>query len=177
MTQRQEFRLIRAYSDFELREYSPCVLAEVRVSAHYSTASSAAFGSLFRYISKGNKTEQKIAMTAPVIAAQRTDRTEADEWFVSFVMPSGSNIGHLPNPNDPNVVLRELNSETCIAVSFRGTATAERAEKEIKKLRAAAVRENLALSSETRICRFDPPFKPGFMQYNEIVIPVYLEEK
>ena len=177
MTQRQEFRLIRSYSDFELREYNPCVIAEVRVSAHYSTASSAAFGSLFRYISKGNKTAQKIAMTAPVIAAQRTDKSQTDEWFVSFVMPSGSNIGHLPDPNDPNVVLRELGTETCIALSFRGNANAERAEKEINNLRAAALRENLSLSDESRICRFDPPFKPGFMQYNEIVIPVYLAEQ
>ena len=177
MTQRQEFRLIRSYSDFELREYNPCVIAEVRVSAHYSTASSAAFGSLFRYISKGNKTAQKIAMSAPVIAAQHPDKSQTDEWFVSFVMPSGSNIGHLPDPNDPNVVLRELGTETCIALSFRGNANAERAEKEINNLRAAALRENLSLSDESRICRFDPPFKPGFMQYNEIVIPVYLAEQ
>ena len=177
MTQRQEFRLIRAYSDFELREYNPCVLAEVRVSAHYSTASSAAFGSLFGYISKGNKTAQKIAMTAPVIATQRTDKSQEDEWFVSFVMPSGSNIGHLPNPNDPNVVLRDLDSETCIALSFRGKATAALSEKKIQHLRSAAAKENISLSAETRICRFDPPFKPGFLQYNEIVIPVYLGEQ
>jgi hypothetical protein len=176
MTQRQEFRLIRAYSDFELREYNPCVLAEVRVSAHYSAASSAAFGSLFKYISKGNKTAQKIAMTAPVIAAQRTDKSQEDEWFVSFVMPSGSNIGHLPNPNDPNVVLRDLDSETCIALSFRGKATAALSEKKIQHLRSAAAKENISLSAETRICRFDPPFKPGFLQYNEIVIPAYLSE-
>jgi hypothetical protein len=176
MTQRQEFRLIRAYSDFELREYNPCVLAEVRVSAHYSTASSAAFGSLFSYISKGNKTAQKIAMTAPVIATQRTDKSQEDEWFVSFVMPSGSNIGHLPNPNDPNVVLRDLDSETCIALSFRGKATAALSEKKIQHLRSAAAKENISLSTETRICRFDPPFKPGFLQYNEIVIPAYLSE-
>ena len=177
MTQRQEFRVLRTYADFEVREYQPCVIAEVRVSAQYADATSSAFGSLFKYISKGNKTAQKIAMTAPVIAAQRTDKSQADEWFVSFVMPSGSNIGHLPNPNDPNVVLRELGTETCIALSFRGNANAERAEKEIKKLRAAALRENLSLSDESRICRFDPPFKPGFLQYNEIVIPVYLGEQ
>jgi hypothetical protein len=40
------------------------------------------------------------------------------------------------------------------------------------QLRAAAAKENLTLTAETRICRFDPPFKPGFMQYNEIVIPI-----
>jgi hypothetical protein len=174
MTQRQEFRVLRTYADFEVREYQPCVIAEVRVSAQYDDATSSAFGSLFKYISKGNKTEQKIAMTAPVIASQRAERE--DGWFVSFVMPSGTKFGHLPHPNDPQVILRELDTEICIATSFRGNATAERAEKEINKLRAAALRENLSLSSETRICRFDPPFKPGFLQYNEIVIHAYLSE-
>jgi hypothetical protein len=174
MTQRQEFKVLRTYIDFEVREYQPCVLAEVKVAAQYSTASSAAFGSLFRYISKGNKGSQKIAMTAPVIAAQKENKANENEWFVSFVMPSGSKFGHLPNPNDPQVILRELDTETCIAASFRGRATEEVAKQKIKQLRVAAAKENLSLSDETRICRFDPPFKPGFLQYNEIVIPVYL---
>jgi hypothetical protein len=174
MTERQEFRVLHTFHDFEVREYQPCVLAEVKVSAHYSTASSAAFSSLFNYISKGNKGSQKIAMTAPVIAAQREENNKTDDWYVSFVMPSGSTYGHLPHPNDPRVVLRELDAETCIATSFRGRATSELAEKKMKQLRAAAERENIALSVETRVCRFDPPFKPGFLQYNEIVIPVYV---
>ena len=172
MTQRQEFKVLQTYKDFELREYQPCVLAEVKVSAEYSTAASSAFGSLFRYISKGNKASQKIAMTAPVIAAQKDKKANENEWFVSFVMPSGGKFGHLPHPNDPQVILRELDTETCIAASFRGRATQEVAEKKIQALRAAAAKEKINLSNETRICRFDPPFKPGFLQYNEIVIPV-----
>jgi hypothetical protein len=172
MTQRQEFRVLQTFHDFEVREYLPCVLAEVKVSAQYSTASSAAFSSLFKYISKGNQTSQAIAMTAPVISAQRADSVESDEWFVSFVMPSGSTFGHLPHPNDSQVVLRELGSENCIATSFRGRATEELAKAKIKQLRASAERENIVLSGENRICRFDPPFKPGFIQYNEIVIPI-----
>ena len=177
MTKRQEFRVLETHKDFEVREYLPCVIAEVKVSAKYSTASSAAFGSLFRYISKGNAKEQKIAMTAPVIATQRESKIESNEWYVSFVMPSGSTFGHLPHPNDPQVVLRELGTQICIAASFRGTATAELSAKKVRELRAAAARSNISLSDETRICRFDPPYKPGFLQYNEIVIPVLLGEK
>ena len=176
MTKKQEFRVIRTYSDFEVREYQPCVIAEVKVSAQYSKAASSAFGSLFNYISKGNKASEKIAMTAPVIAAQRADGHDSDEWYVSFVMPSGSTFGHLPHPNDPQVNLRELDSEMCVALSFRGNATEELSEKKIRTLRAAAAKVNISLSGETRICRFDPPFKPGFIQYNEIVIPAYLNE-
>ncbi|QLL25283.1 heme-binding protein [Actinobacteria bacterium IMCC26103] len=175
MTQRQEFRVLRTYGDFEVREYKPCVVAEVKVSAQYSIATSSAFGSLFRYISKGNQASEKIAMTAPVIAAQRAESSDADEWFVSFVMPAGSNSEHLPDPNDPNVHLRELPTETCVALSFRGKATEELSTKKALELRAAAAKEKISLSNETRICRFDPPVKPGFLQYNEIVIPAYLD--
>ena len=171
MTQRQKFKVLRTYKDFEVREYLPCVLAEVKISAHYEAAGSMAFGSLFQYIAKGNKSSEKIAMTAPVIAAQKAD---ASEWFVSFVMPAGSTMADMPDPNDPRVVLREVGAEVCIAAAFRGRASEELAQKKEAELRAAAAQENISLSDETRICRFDPPFKPGFMQYNEIVIPAYL---
>ena len=43
------------------------------------------------------------------------------------------------------------------------------------ELRRSASKVNIALSDETRICRFDPPIKPGLLQYNEIVIPAYLD--
>jgi hypothetical protein len=176
MTQRQEFRVLRTYKDFEVREYLPCVIAEVKVSADYSSATSAAFGRLFKYISQGNQSSQKIAMTAPVIAAQREPKVDSNEWFVSFVMPSGSKFGHLPHPNDAQVQLRELDSEICIALSFRGKANKELSDQKVARLRAAAAKENISMSDETRICRFDPPFKPGFLQYNEIVIPIFPTE-
>ena len=171
MTQRQEFKVLRTYKDFELREYLPCVLAEVKIAADYASAGTMAFGSLFQYISKGNKSSQQIAMTAPVIAAQKTD---TNEWFVSFVMPAGSTLADMPDPNDSRVVLRELGSEICIAASFRGRATEELAQRKEADLRAAAAKENITVSDGTRICRFDPPIKPGVLQYNEIVIPANL---
>lgn len=176
MTKRQEFTVLRKYKNFELREYPPCVLAEVKVSADYSSASSAAFGRLFKYISKGNQGSQKIAMTAPVIAAQKEPAANSNEWFVSFVMPAGSTFGQMPQPNDSQVVLRELDSEICIALSFRGKADKELSDQKVRELRAAAAKENISISDETRICRFDPPFKPGFMQQNEIVIPILSTE-
>ena len=176
MTKRQEFRVLQTYEDFELREYLPCVIAEVKVSATYSTATRSAFSSLLNYISAGNNASQKIAMTAPVISAQRADKSESAKWFVSFVMPSGSVFDQMPDPNDSQVILRELDTQTCVAKSFRGSATDELSRKKVQELRTSASKANIALSDETRICRFDPPFKPGFLQYNEIVIPIYLGE-
>jgi hypothetical protein len=113
-------------------------------------------------------------MTAPVIVAQQDQKITSDDWFISFVMPSGSSLGYMPAPNDPEVTLREVDTQICIATSFRGKATREKSAQVTQQLRKAAAKENIALSDETRICRFDPPFKPGFLQYNEIVIPAYL---
>ena len=174
MTKRQEYKVLQSFPDFELREYLPCVLAQVKVSANYESAASIAFASLFRYISKGNKTAEKIAMTAPVIAAQSGLKTEDIDWYVSFVMPAGSKFGHLPHPNDPQVKLKELDAQTCIALSFRGRATLDVTKNRIEQLRSAAKQENIDLSDENRIARFDAPVKPGFMHYNEILIPVLL---
>jgi hypothetical protein len=170
MTKRQEFRVLETFRDFEIREYQPCVIAEVAVPAEYSEASSRAFSSLFGYISSGNKTSEKISMTAPVISAQKSN--DSGTWYVSFVMPAGSRFENMPEPNDAKVLLRDLDLEMCVAQSFRGRASAELSKKMEEQLRAAGARENLTLSAETRICRFDPPFKPGFLQYNEIVIPI-----
>jgi hypothetical protein len=172
MTKRQEFRVLETFRDFEIREYQPCVIAEVAVPAEYSEASSRAFSSLFGYISSGNKNSEKISMTAPVISAQKPTESGPETWYVSFVMPAGSRFENMPKPNDAKVILRDLDSEMCVAQSFRGKATAELSKKMEEQLRAAGARENLTLSAETRICRFDPPFKPGFLQYNEIVIPI-----
>jgi hypothetical protein len=86
-------------------------------------------------------------------------------------MPSGSAIERMPYPNNSQIKLRELDFEICAATSFRGRATDELARRATGQLRTSASKANIALSKETRIARFDPPFKPGFLQYNEIVIP------
>ena len=171
MTERQKFKVLEQFGRFELREYEPYVLAERTMTSDYQSATSDAFGSLFRYISKGNATSTKIAMTAPVIAAT-PGSVDSNTWKVSFVMPTGSTLADMPNPTESHVKLREVGSEKCLALTFRGRATQEVCARKEGELRELATKAQIALSPETRICRFDPPFKPGFMHYNEIVIPL-----
>jgi len=171
MTERQKFKVLEDFDDFELREYDSCVIAEISVADDYNGATSKAFGSLFRYISGGNQKSEKIAMTAPVISS--THETIASrQWNISFVMPVGTTLADLPVPQQSQVALRALPAEKCLVISFRGRASASVCERKEADLRAFARGKGYELTSETRICRFDPPFKPGFLHYNEIVIPV-----
>jgi hypothetical protein len=171
MTERQRFEVVENFDEFQLRRYEPCTLAEVNIGDSYSAAASEAFRPLFSYISRGNSQSQSISMTAPVIASTKSDLS-SHEWSISFVMPAGSRLEDMPIPNESRVVLREMPTEICVALSFRGRATQQLCETKEKELRELAEKNKIELSDETRICRFDPPFKPGFLMYNEIVIPL-----
>jgi hypothetical protein len=171
MTERQKFKVLEDFDDFELREYDTCVIGEISVADDYNGATSKAFGSLFRYISGGNQKSEKIAMTAPVISSTHETMTSR-QWNISFVMPAGTTLADLPAPQQSQVTLRALPTEKCLVISFRGKASASTCERKEVELRGFALKNGYALTGETRICRFDPPFKPGFLHYNEIVIPV-----
>jgi len=171
VTERQKFDVVKKYEKFEIRAYHPCVIAQIEMSSDYVAASSGSFRYLFNYISKGNQTSTPIAMTAPVIASTE-GALNSNQWRISFVMPAGSSVKDLPVPRDSSVVLVEKKEEICAVISFRGRATIELSAKNERELRQFAQDQNYTLSEEVRICRFDPPFKPGFLHYNEIVIPV-----
>jgi SOUL heme-binding protein len=171
MTERQKYHVLQRHDSFQLRAYEPCVIAQINMRTQYASASSGAFRYLFNYISKGNSTATPISMTAPVIAST-VGKLDSTNWDISFVMPSGSSIKDLPLPLDSKVTLHELPEEKCVAMGFRGRATLSLCERKESELRLLAQKENYQLSQEVRISRFDPPFKPGFLNYNEIVIPI-----
>lgn len=170
MSKRQEFRVLQVYKDFEMRSYPSYVVAEMEVSEHFSLTSNDGFAALLNYISKGNKHFEAISMTAPVISYE--DSSKSSSKYISFVMPEGSTLSNLPLPNDPEITLREINSEICVAKSFTGSVSKELVKLKIEELRSSALIEGMILSDLHMLCRFDPPYKPGFMKYNEIVIPV-----
>ena len=62
---------------FEMRNYAPHVVAETVVAGEFEQAGNRAFSALFRYISGGNRSRSKLAMTAPVSQASRGERRGA----------------------------------------------------------------------------------------------------
>ena len=171
MTKRLKFKVVEVYKDFEVRSYPTYVIAEIGVRERFSIMSNDGFAALLHYISKGNKHSEAIAMTAPVISYEEANNSSSK--YISFVMPEGSTLSNLPLPNDPEITLREINSEICVAKSFTGSSSKELVKVKIEELRSSALSEGFILSDLNMLCRFDPPYKPGFLKYNEIVIPVF----
>lgn len=164
MTQEQKFDLVERIpnSNVEIRRYHECYLADVVVKADYQSAGNMGFRPLVTYISRNN-----IAMTAPVIQEPKND-----SWIVSFVMPAGLKLEDLPAPADSQVSIRRVTEHIAAAITFSGITTESKVKKVEAELRAGLAHTKFSPIGEIRIGRFDPPWKPGFMRKNEVILEV-----
>jgi hypothetical protein len=165
MTERQKFDFVKKIprSKVEIRRYHPCVIADVLVEAPYSQAASLGFRPLVTYISQNN-----IAMTAPVLQ----ESTDSSSWIISFVMPEGMTVADLPNPQSSKVTLRTLAEQLAAVLPFTGITTTSKIQEKESELRLALTNESLTPIGTLRIARFDPPWKPGFLRYNEVILDI-----
>jgi hypothetical protein len=163
MAERQKFDLVKKIprTKVEIRRYHPCVIADVIVEAPYSQAASLGFRPLVTYIS-----QNKIAMTAPVLQ----ESTDSRSWIISFVMPAEMTVRDLPNPQNSKVRLRTLSEQLSAVLAFTGLAPSSKIQEKELELRAALAKESLTPIGALRIARFDPPWKPGFLRYNEVIL-------
>ena len=111
-----KYTVLEKQGKFEIRQYQPCIVAETIVESDFDKAGNIAFRRLFNYISGQNRKNESIEMTSPVnqkivsekipMTAPVNQQKSEDKWVVSFLMPSKYTIHTLPQPLDPNVILR-----------------------------------------------------------------------
>jgi hypothetical protein len=188
MTAQQPYQIVRGYDDFEVRRYPEHLLAEVLVEGSFKEAGNIAFRSLFSYISGGNRSKQKVAMTAPVVqdAAPekiamtgpvvqqgiegKTGYTGKPKFRVAFVLPEGFTVETAPIPTDPDVHLRTVPESIAAAIRYSGRWSAVSYQRHLETLRGALRAAGLTPTGTPRFARFDPPFKPWFIRHNEILL-------
>ncbi len=163
MTEQQKFTVLDRIGAVEVRRYDACVFADVEVRADFTRAGNIGFGPLVSYISQSN-----IAMTAPVVLEPTAD----ESWIVSFVMPAGATLERLPVPAGSRVTLRDEPAHVAAALRFAGFTSEARVTTKEAELRSALAEAGIAVTGALRIARFDPPWKPGFLRHNEVVLPI-----
>ena len=181
-----EYRVIEQDGAYELREYSPYLIAETEVEAGFMNAGNIAFGRLFRYISGANTSQTEIAMTAPVEQSREgggqkiamtapVEQASVDGVYrVGFVVPRKFTRETVPKPIDPRVSIREVPARTVAVWRYSGRWTEENFREHERDLRALLGRKGLrAEPGDTEIiARYDAPFMPWFMRRNEVLIPL-----
>ena len=164
-----EYRVLEQDGAFELRAYSPYLIAETQVEAEFMNAGNIAFGRLFRYISGANTAQAEIAMTAPV------EQAKGDGVFrVGFVVPRQYSRETVPKPTDPRVSVREVPARIVAVWRYSGRWTEENFREHEQDLRRALQARGLQTvpGDSAIIARYDAPFMPWFMRRNEVLIPL-----
>ncbi len=184
-TEEAEFTLIHKENNFEIREYSPRIIAQVSVSGNFNDSSSAGFKSLADYIFGNNvinDKSQKIAMTAPVVAEPTSEKItmtapvlaegKNSEWLISFVMPKEYSMESLPKPNNSAVVLIERQRERYAVVVFSGLVRESSYNEKATLLNEFVKIQGLSSVGSLLIARYNPPWTLPFFRRNELMVKV-----
>ena len=151
------YKVIRADGDFEIREYP-----ELKIATTARDADNSSFMRLFRYIDGGNVAKEKIAMTTPVFMV---------DGKMAFVVPEKHKTA-TPAPVSPQVVVDTLKAQRVAVYRFSGTRTKDSEPQALAKLKAWMLANKLNEAGAHFSAYYDPPWTPGFMRRNEVLVPV-----
>lgn len=182
-TEIPDYAVERADNGFEIRRYAPQVYAEVTTTGVREEASNKAFRQLAAYIFDKERPEGEIAMTAPVVQQPKRETIAmtapvvqsegaANEWTMAFSMPSKWTLDTLPQPENPNITLREEPAKTVAVVQFSGRANSALLDQKEAALREWMTANGIAAIGPAEYAFYDPPWTPGLMRRNEVVIPI-----
>lgn len=175
-----EYSVVLKENDFEIRQYSPYILAETMVNDNFEDAGSKAFKRLFGYISGDNQSKQEIDMTAPVgqmgekidMTAPVGQQKNEQGWMVSFMMPSTFSLDTLPKPNDPKVKIRKTPKQLIAAIEYSGFWSESNYLEHKSELETWIVSKGYKQIGEPIWARYNAPFTPWFLRRNEVLIPI-----
>ncbi len=177
-----EYKVVESDDKFEVREYPDLMLVATRTKIDAQDGDEGgrdgSFMKLFRYISGANESEQKISMTTPVFMEQfdveKGEQTDS-QVQMGFVMPKEVAARGVPTPTGKNVDVRKRAGGRFAVLRFAGQLNDKLAKESEAKLRAWMKTKGLEAAESTdsrgvEVASYDPPFTPGPLRRNEVLI-------
>ena len=179
-----KYTVIEKSEAYELRAYSPKVVAETLVSGSMDKASSAGFRLIADYIFGNNTSRtggnEKISMTAPVTMEPKSEKISmtapvsmeqaGGQWRVHFVMPGQYTLETLPRPNNPAVTLREVPASNYAVIRFSGLAGEDKVANKTADLMTWLDSKGITPIGKPELARYNPPWTLPFLRRNEVMV-------
>lgn len=166
-----EYKVVESDGKFEVREYPDLMLVATTTKLD-AQGRDGSFMKLFRYISGANQSDKKISMTTPVFM----ENDKADSVVqMGFVMPKQVALDGVPAPSGDGVDVRKRARGRFAVLRFSGQLTTKSAKESETKLRTwmatkGLVADDAVKSSGVETAGYDPPFTPGPLRRNEVLI-------
>ena len=154
------YKVIRKDGDFEIRQYP-----ELKIATTAREGDDSSFMRLLRYIDGGNVENEKIAMTTPVFMV---------DGKMAFVVPEKHKTA-TPAPASPQVAVDTMKAQRVAVLRFSGSRTKDSEPQAMEKLRVWMKQNKLTEAGTPFSAYYDPPWTPGFMRRNEVLVPVKTE--
>ncbi len=168
----------------EVRRYPPRLVAETSVMApDERSGRNEAFRVLFDYISGANRSQKKVAMTAPVETADapekiamtvpvETKAQAAGPYVMRFFLPADYTPETAPEPTNPDVRIVEIPERTMAVLSFSGSRGSDSVKHHASELDRVLEESSWRAAGEPTTLFYDPPWTIPFLRRNEVAVPV-----
>ena len=166
-----EYKVVESDGKFEVREYPDLMLVATTTKLD-AQGRDGSFMKLFRYISGANESEKKISMTTPVFMENDKEDSAVQ---MGFVMPKDIAVEGVPAPTGEGVDVRKRAGGRFAVLRFSGQLTTKSAKESEAKLRTwmatkGFVADDSVESSGVETAGYDPPFTPGPLRRDEVLI-------
>ncbi len=161
-----EYSVVETDGRFEIRDYPDLMLVATEMQPE-SRESDGSFMRLFQYISGSNADEQKVAMTTPVFMEPESAQSGGQ---MGFVIPKKIAEQHVPEPTSENVKLHKRIGGRFAVIRFAGRMDDAARKTRQQELETWIQRKGLEIAGDAEMASYDPPWTPGPLRRNEILI-------
>lgn len=163
-TEQHRYKVIKQFDQFEIRKYEAALFSSVKLNKKgYKESASEGFGILAGYIFGDNQTNEKIAMTSPVVMEL------GDTSKMRFMVPKNYTLKNLPTPKNDKIHFEKQEEKIMAAIRFDGWADDEKIEKYKSILRTELDKEQLNYIPKYIFLGYNPPFEV-INRRNEVVV-------
>ena len=148
--------------DYELRDYPELTIVETSM-ADANAGENSGFRKLFGYITGKNQNQESIAMTTPVFISD-------DRRKMAFVLPAKSSSGQISAPLDPSLTIKKIPAGRFAVLRFSGGRSSTLETQSLSLLRTWIAKKGLTATGSAIYGYFDPPWTPGFLRRNEVML-------
>jgi len=149
-----KYKVLKKYPRFELRQYESMMLATTNLGpASYDEKASQGFRTIASYIFGKNKSNEKIAMTAPVIYHADSIST------LSFVVPRSKTKESMPVPIDQNLTFVVQAPKLLAVLDFGGFINDEKLAARMAELKKAVLKEGFQIKGKGYFFGYNPPWQ------------------